>query len=202
VASTIDNDLLGTDITIGATTAIDIALESIDRLGVTASSHQRGFFVEVMGRDCGYLAAVVGIAGGAEAIIVPEQDMAPEAVAAEIRDAYQRGKSHAIIVVAEGARYDADALARYFEEHEARLGFDMRVCKLGHVQRGGVPGAADRLMATQLGAAAVQQLEIGTHGVLVGLRGGEVCTTPLDQVVGATKPVDARLLSLAKVLAR
>lgn len=202
VASTIDNDLLGTDITIGATTAIDIALESIDRLGVTASSHQRGFFVEVMGRDCGYLATVVGIAGGAEAIVVPEQEITPEAVAAEIRDAYQRGKSHALIVVAEGARYDADALARYFEAHEARLGFDMRVCKLGHVQRGGVPGAADRLLATQLGAAAVQQLEAGTHGVLVGLRGGEVCTTPLDQVVGATKPVDARLLTLAAVLAR
>jgi len=202
VASTIDNDLLGTDITIGATTAIDIALESIDRLGVTASSHQRGFFVEVMGRDCGYLATVVGIAGGAEAIVVPEQEITPEAVAAEIRDAYQRGKSHALIVVAEGARYDADALARYFEEHEARLGFDMRVCKLGHVQRGGVPGAADRLLATQLGAAAVQQLDAGTHGVLVGLRGGEVCATPLAQVVGATKPVDARLLSLAAVLAR
>ena len=202
VASTIDNDLLGTDITIGATTAIDIALESIDRLGVTASSHQRGFFVEVMGRDCGYLATVVGIAGGAEAIVVPEQEITPEAVAAEIRDAYQRGKTHAIIVVAEGAHYDADALARYFEEHEARLGFDMRVCKLGHVQRGGAPGAADRLLATQLGAAAVQQLEAGHHGVLVGQRGGELCTTPLAQVVGATKPVDPRLLAMAAVLAR
>jgi 6-phosphofructokinase 1 len=201
VASTIDNDLLGTDITIGATTAIDIALESIDRLGVTASSHQRGFFVEVMGRDCGYLATVVGIAGGAEAIIVPEQDFDPEAVAEEIRDAYQRGKSHAIIVVAEGAKHDADALSRYFVEHEARLGFDMRVCKLGHVQRGGVPGAADRLLATQLGAAAVEQLEAGTHGVLVGMRGCHVCTTPLDQVVGAIKPLDKGLLKIAAVLA-
>ena len=202
VASTIDNDLLGTDITIGATTAIDIALESIDRLGVTASSHQRGFFVEVMGRDCGYLATVVGIAGGAEAIVVPEQEMTPEEVATEIRDAYERGKSHAIVVVAEGAKHDADALARYFIEHEARLGFDMRVCKLGHVQRGGVPGAADRLLATRLGAAAVEQLAAGKHGILVGMRGDEVATTPLDQVVGAIKPLDTQLLKLAAVLAR
>jgi 6-phosphofructokinase 1 len=154
-----------------------------------------------MGRDCGYLATVVGIAGGAEAIIVPEQDFDPEAVAEEIRDAYQRGKSHAIIVVAEGAKHDADALSRYFVEHEARLGFDMRVCKLGHVQRGGVPGAADRLLATQLGAAAVEQLEAGTHGVLVGMRGCNVCTTPLDQVVGAIKPLDKGLLKIAAVLA-
>lgn len=202
VASTIDNDLLGTDITIGATTAIDVALESIDRLGVTASSHQRGFFVEVMGRDCGYLATVVGIAGGAESIVVPEQDTSPEAVATEIRDAYRRGKTHAIIVVAEGAKYGADALARYFDEHEAQLGFDMRVCKLGHVQRGGVPGAADRLLATQLGAAAVEQLDAGNHGVLVGMRCGQVSTTPLAEVVGATKPPDTRLLQLAAVLTR
>jgi 6-phosphofructokinase 1 len=202
VASTIDNDLLGTDITIGAVTAIDIALESVDRLGVTASSHQRGFFVEVMGRDCGYMAAIVGIGGGAEAIVVPEQDTDPEAVAAEIRDAYQRGKSHAIIIVAEGAKHDADALARYFQEHEAHLGFDMRVCKLGHVQRGGVPGAADRLLATRLGAAAVGQLDRGEHGVLVGMIGGQVSVTPLAEVVGRTKPLDRSLLELARTLAR
>jgi 6-phosphofructokinase 1 len=202
VASTIDNDLLGTDITIGAVTAIDIALESVDRLGVTASSHQRGFFVEVMGRDCGYLATIVGIAGGAEAIIVPEHETEPEAVAAEIRDAYQRGKSHAIVIVAEGAKHDADALAGYFRTHEARLGFDMRVCKLGHVQRGGVPGAADRLLATQLGAAAIEQLQANVHGVLVGMRGGQVSATPLTEVVGAIKPLDTRLLQLAQTLAR
>jgi 6-phosphofructokinase 1 len=202
VASTIDNDLLGTDITIGAVTAIDIALESVDRLGVTASSHQRGFFVEVMGRDCGYLATIVGIAGGAEAIIVPEQEAEPEAVAAEIRDAYQRGKSHAIVIVAEGAKHDADALSSYFQAHEARLGFDMRVCKLGHVQRGGAPGAADRLLATQLGAAAIEQLQANVHGVLVGMRGGQVSATPLAEVVGAIKPLDTRLLQLAQTLAR
>lgn len=202
VASTIDNDLLGTDITIGATTAIDVALESIDRLGVTASSHQRGFFVEVMGRDCGYLATVVGIAGGAESIVVPEQDTSPEAVATEIRDAYRRGKTHAIIVVAEGASYDAEGLAHYFREHKKRLGFDLRVTILGHVQRGGAPGAYDRLLATRLGFAAVQSLMEGAGGVLMGLRDGRITATPLHAVAGAKKPLDPSLFELLRTMAK
>jgi 6-phosphofructokinase 1 len=202
VASTIDNDLLGTDITIGATTAVDVALESVDRLRVTASSHRRGFLIEVMGRDCGYLAAMVGIAGGAELICVPELPQEPEAVAAEIHSAYQRGKAHALVVVAEGARYDADELAQYFKAHESRLGFDMRVCKLGHVQRGGAPGVSDRMLATRLGAAAAQHVERGEHGVLVGLIRGSVVATPLGEVVNRTKPLDLELLQLARTLAR
>ena len=202
VASTIDNDLLGTDITIGATTAIDVALESVDRLRVTASSHQRGFMVEVMGRDCGYLAAMVGIAGGAETICVPEAPFEPEDVVADIHAAYQRGKAHALVVVAEGAKYDADALAEYFKAHESRLGFDMRVCKLGHVQRGGAPGVSDRMLATRLGAAAVEHLDRGEHGVLVGLLDGRISATPLPEVVGRTKPLDLELLNLARTLAR
>jgi 6-phosphofructokinase 1 len=202
VASTIDNDLCGTDITIGATTAIDVALESVDRLRVTAASHHRGFLVEVMGRDCGYLAAMVGIAGGAEAICVPEFPQAPEAVAAEIHAAHQRGKSHALVVVAEGAPHDADALARWFDTHASRLGFDMRVCKLGHVQRGGAPGVTDRMLATRLGAAAVEQLARGAQGLLVGLVGGQVTATPLAEVCNRTKPLDLELLELARTLAR
>jgi 6-phosphofructokinase 1 len=202
VASTIDNDLLGTDVTIGATTAIDVALESVDRLRVTASSHRRGFLVEVMGRDCGYLAAMVGIAGGAEAICVPELPQQPEAVAAEIHEAYRRGKSHALVIVAEGAVHDADALAQYFKSHASRLGFDMRVCKLGHVQRGGAPGVSDRMLATRLGAAAVEHLSRGEHGVLIGLVGGQVQATPLPEVAGRTKALDLGLLQLAQTLAR
>lgn len=202
VASTIDNDLCGTDITIGATTAIDVALESVDRLRVTAASHRRGFLVEVMGRDCGYLAAMVGIAGGAEYICVPEQPHEPEDVAAEIHAAYQRGKSHALVVVAEGAPHDADELAQYFKTHASRLGFDMRVCKLGHVQRGGAPGVSDRMLATRLGAAAVEHLQRGEHGVLVGLVGGALRATPLAEVADRTKPLDPSLLALAQVLAR
>lgn len=202
VASTIDNDLPGSDITIGAATAIDVALESIDRLRTTASSLHRGFLVEVMGRNCGYLAAMAGIAGGAEAIVIPEAPSEPEAVAMELRDAYARGKSHAIVVVAEGAKYDAAALAKYFAEHHARLGFELRVCKLGHVQRGGSPGVGDRMLATRLGAAATDALQAGEHGVLVGVVDGRLVRTPLRDVVGRTKPLDTSLLELARVLAQ
>src|SRR6185437_2603564 len=116
VASTIENDLYGSEITIGVDTALNVALEAIDRIRVTASSHERAFLIEVMGRDCGYLALMAGIAGGAEAIVVPEAEQAPDAVAEELRDAYRRGKSHAIVVVAEGAKNNADELARYFNE--------------------------------------------------------------------------------------
>jgi 6-phosphofructokinase 1 len=202
VASTIDNDLLGTDITIGATTAVDVALESMDRLRVTASSHRRGFLIEVMGRDCGYLAATVGVAGGAEVICVPEQPITPEAVAAGVRDAYARGKTHALVVVAEGAAQNADTLAQYFKAHASGLGFDMRVCKLGHVQRGGAPGVSDRMLATRLGVGAVQQLCRGQHGVLIGLVGGQIQATPLAEIANRTKPVDLELLALAQTLAR
>src|SRR5690606_37809249 len=112
--STIDNDLYGSDISIGVDTALNIALEAIDRLKVTASSHQRAFLIEVMGRDCGYLALMAGIAGGAEAICIPEVEDTPQAVADTLQEAYSRGKSHGIVVVAEGAKYDADDLAQYF----------------------------------------------------------------------------------------
>jgi 6-phosphofructokinase 1 len=202
VASTIDNDLLGSDVTIGTTTAIDVALESVDRLRVTASSHGRVFLVEVMGRDCGHLATAVGIASGAEVIVTPESPSDPEQIAASIRAAYARGKSHAIAVVAEGAPDGVEALAQYFHAHQARLGFDFRICRLGHVQRGGAPGVSDRMLATRLGAAAVERLAAGEHGVLLGLVGGRVTATPLCDVVHGTKPVDAGLIELAHALAQ
>ncbi len=202
VASTIDNDLAGSDVTLGATTALDIALESIDRLRVTASAHGRVFLVEVMGRACGYLALMAGIAGGAEAIVIPEAEQSPEAVATAIREAYQRGKSHAIVIVAEGAAHDADALARYFTEHAERLGFELRVTKLGHVQRGGAPCGFDRLSATLLGAAAVRHLAAGRHGVLFGIVGGRVTATALSDVIHTVKPLDADFIQLAQVLSR
>jgi 6-phosphofructokinase 1 len=202
VASTIDNDLYGSEITIGVDTALNIALEAIDRLKVTASSHERAFLVEVMGRECGYLALNAGIAGGAEAIVIPEIEADPEALASELRDAYKRGKPHALIVVAEGARYNAETLARYFRENGKRLGFELRVTRLGHVQRGGVPGAFDRLLATRLGAAATEALSKGEHGVLVGLVKGEVISTPLEEVVAKKKSLDPWLLELAPILAR
>ncbi len=202
VASTIDNDLAGSEITIGVDTALNIALEAIDRLKVTASSHQRAFLVEVMGRECGYLALMAGIAGGAELSVIPEVDTDPEEVASIVRDAYKRGKPHALVVVAEGAKQDASALAAYFAIHRERLGFELRVTTLGHVQRGGSPGASDRLLATRLGAAATEQIALGRHGVLVGSLKGEIVPTPLAEIAGKAKPLDTSLIQLAGVLAQ
>ncbi len=201
VASTIDNDLVGSEPTIGVDTALDVALESIDRLKTTASSHRRAFLVETMGRKCGYLALVAGIAGGAEAVVVPEFETSPEAIADELQSAYRRGKSHAIVVVAEGATHNAESMAAWFREHEEDVGFSLRVTKLGYVQRGGTPGAFDRLLGTRLGAGAVELVAAGTFGRLVGLIKDEVTSTPYADVVGRTKSVDPKLLELARVMA-
>ncbi|WP_119067167.1 ATP-dependent 6-phosphofructokinase [Aggregatilinea lenta] len=202
IGSTIDNDLFGADITIGVDTALNIALEAIDRLKVTASSHQRAFLVETMGRNSGYLALMAGIAGGAEAVVLPEFKTEPELLADEIRQAYERGKAHAIIVVAEGASLDANELAHYFAEHEEKLGFSLRVTQLGHVQRGGMPGAFDRTLATRLGAKAVACLDAGDSGVIAVQRAGEITTVTHEDAVGKPKPLDAELYELARVLAK
>ena len=202
VASTIDNDIGGFDVTIGATTALDIALDAIDRLRVTAASHKRVFLVEVMGRDSGHLALAAGIASGAEAIVIPEIEIAPDAIAAEILDCYERGKSHAIVIVAEGARYNVEALSRYFREHQQRLGFELRITTLGHIQRGGTPGVFDLMIATRLGAAAVEQLRLDRHGILLGILDGKVTATDLSGVVNRKKSLDKPLYDLAAVLAR
>lgn len=200
VASTIDNDLAGSEITIGVDTALNIALESIDRLKITASSHQRAFLIEVMGRGCGYLALMAAIAGGAEACVIPEVDTTPEEIAEVLVQAYNKGKPHGIVVVAEGAKYNAEALEAYFKEHKARLGFDLRVTILGHVQRGGTPSAADRILASRLGAGAIDALAQGQSGVLVGWEKGALAVTPLETVVNAKKPLDLNLFELQRIL--
>jgi 6-phosphofructokinase 1 len=200
VASTIDNDLYGSDITIGVDTALNIALEAIDRLKITASSHQRAFLVEVMGRNCGYLAMMAAIAGGAEEMVLPEVEIDPEEIAATLAEAYERGKAHAIVVVAEGAKYNATALDEYFKQHRERLGFDLRVTILGHVQRGGSPQAYDRILVSRLGAGATEALARGEAGVLVGMIKGAVTTTPLAEVVNNPKKLDETLIALAKKL--
>ena len=202
VASTIDNDLYGSEMTIGVDTALNIALEAIDRLRVTAVSHQRAFLVEVMGRDCGYLALMAGLAGGADAVVIPEVETEPEELAMALRGAWERGKPHALVVVAEGARHNAEALVSYFDKNRERLGFPLRATTLGHVQRGGTPGAFDRLLATRFGAAAVESLASGEHGVLVVLRKGQITTTPLAEVVANKKQVDLRPLELVRMLAQ
>jgi 6-phosphofructokinase 1 len=201
IASTIDNDLYGSDITIGVDTALNIALEAIDRLKVTASSHQRAFLVEVMGRDSGYLALMAGIAGGAETVVIPEVDTDPNAIAQELIDAYNRGKTHGLVVVAEGAKDDAEKLAAFLKEKPNGVGFDVRVTTLGHVQRGGAPQAFDRILATQFGMKAMQCMMSGEHGVLVGMLGGVVSTTPLDVVTSNKKQLDLKLFEMSKVLA-
>jgi 6-phosphofructokinase 1 len=202
VASTIDNDLYGADITIGVDTALNIALEAIDRLRVTASSHRRGLLVEVMGRNCGYLALMAGLAGGAEAIVIPERELSPEHVADSILAAHQRGKKHALIVVAEGATNNAQRLEQYFKQNERRLGFELRATILGHVQRGGTPTAFDRLLATRLGVAAMETLIRNEHGVLVGLLDNRPRSTPLDEVIDRTKSLDLGLLDMAEMLSK
>ncbi len=202
VASTIDNDVATSEVTIGWTTAVGTALDAIDRLRTTASAHGRVFLVEVMGRASGHLALAAGLAGGAEAIVVPEVDLAPEAVAAQISACYERGKSHAIVVVAEGSRFNADALAAHFVAHRERLGFELRVTKLGHIQRGGAPCAYDRLVASQLGAAAAECAIAGDRGVTFGIANGRVSRSPLTAVVDATRSLDLKLFDLARVLAQ
>lgn len=200
IASTIDNDLCGTEMTIGVDTALNIALEAVDRLKVTASSHQRAFLIEVMGRKCGYIALMTGIAGGAEYILIPEVETDPEVVAESLRLAYEHGKAHAIIVVAEGAKYNAEALIRYFEKHEDRLGFKIRATILGHVQRGGTPGAFDRILASRFGSGAIEAIDRGEFGVLVGLNKSQITTTPLEEVVGKTKEISPEMVKLARTL--
>jgi len=200
VASTIDNDLSGTDLTIGVDTALNVALESIDRIRTTARSMRRVFIVEVMGRECGYLALAAGLAGGAEVIVAPECDLEPADVAARLESAGERGKRRAIVVVAEGARNNAHRLFEHFRAHHGAL-LDPRLTVLGHVQRGGRPTAFDRLLATRLAARAVELLLDGTRSHLVGLCQGVASATPLKEVVGRPKVLPPELLALAETLA-
>src|SRR3954471_194559 len=155
IASTIDNDLFGTDITIGCDTAINVTLEAIDHLRTTGSSHNRAFLVECMGRDCGYLALLAGLAGGAEVISIPESEVSPHDIAERLLAAYERGKTHAIVVIAEGVKCGTKEILAHFESDREMVGFELRATTLGHVVRGAPPSAFDRLLATRLGVAAV-----------------------------------------------
>ncbi len=200
IASTIDNDLFGSEITIGVDTALNVALEAVDRLKVTASSHQRAFLLEVMGRDCGYLALMTALAGGAEAVIIPEVNINPDDVADLLMKAYEKGKAHAIVIVAEGAEYNAEKLSAYYKKHQERLGFDLRIAILGHIQRGGTPSAYDRILASRLGSGAVEAMARGETGVLVGWVQSRIKTTPLETVVNSKKEIDRSLVDLARIL--
>jgi len=199
VPGTIDNDLYGTDFTIGFDTAVNTALDAIDRIRDTAASHERVFFIEVMGRHAGFIALNVGLAGGAEMIALPEVSTGPDEIAEQIRVSEAKGKSSSIIVVAEGAYPGgADTLMKAAQEIYP---FDGRVTVLGHIQRGGSPTAHDRVLASRLGAAAAETLIAGTSGVMLGEVEGEIALTPLAEAVEKRKPINQSLYELAGILA-
>lgn len=201
VPGSIDNDINGTDLAVGVDTTLNTILDAIDRIKDTASSHQRAFLVEVMGRDCGYLALQSGLAGGAELILVPEREGPTlESIAEEVLDAYMRGKSHCIIVIAEGWKPGTKAVQEYLLNRREELGFDVRVTVLGHVQRGGRPSVFDRTLATRMGAMAVEALLSGESGKMVALRGNGLELFPLVEAVKQLKPLDSMLLELAEVM--
>lgn len=190
----IDNDIAGTDMSIGVDTALNTILRALDALRDTASSHERAFLLEVMGRNCGYLAAVGGILGGAEMICIPEVPFELEDVAKVVSDSYVQGKNHALIVVAEGALHDIHQIADHLRQHE--VGFDVRLTILGHVQRGGRPSAFDRLLSTRLGVAAVKELLAGNSGVMVGLKGRKIDTVPLEEATSRQREVNTEYVDL------
>jgi 6-phosphofructokinase 1 len=200
VPATIDNDVVGTDIAIGVDTALNTILDAIDKIKDTASSHQRAFLIETMGRDSGYLALMGGIAGGAEMVLIPEVETTLEEIAQGLLDAYVRGKAHCIIVAAEGHKPSTQAVADYLQERQEELGFEVRVTVLGHIQRGGAPLAFDRLLATRLGAAAVRELQEGNHGQIAGLIGNEIVLTPLEDVLTRRKEIDRSLCELSTIM--
>ncbi len=200
VPGTIDNDVYGTDSTIGFDTAVNTALEAIDRLRDTAEAHQRLFFVEVMGRTRGFIALAVGVAGGAEDVLVPEVRTDLNELAANISAQLAAGKRASIVVVAEGD--DAGHAFEVADKLGQHLVMDYRVCVLGHIQRGGAPTAQDRLLASKLGAGAVLTLLEGRTGVMVGLVNAKVVETPFQQTWSTRKDLDTELLYLMKVLAK
>ncbi len=200
IASTIDNDLVGSDPSLGMHTAANVALEAIGQIKTTASSHQRAFVVETMGRDFGCLALAVGVAGGAEAIVIPEREIEPEILEKMIQESYERGKSHVIVVVAEGAKNNADRLAGYFDARKHEMGFSLRITKLGYVQRGGAPVLYDRLLGTRLGVEAIQLLTRNQYGCVVGVINDQIVHTPYLEITGKHKEMSCGLLALADML--
>ncbi len=199
VPATIDNDIYGTDETIGYDTAVNTALHAIDNIRDTATSHDRLFFVEVMGRQAGFIALSVGAAGGAEMVLVPEHDISIHEIRDTILDGIKHGKTSSIIVVAEG---DEEGGALEIAQKVRELGgVECRATILGHTQRGGRPTARDRILASELGAAAVDALVDGESGKMVGRVNAEIVLTPLPDSWERKKPFDQRLYDLALALA-
>ena len=200
VPASIDNDIYGTDMCIGVDTALNTIVDAIDKIRDTASSHNRAFLVETMGRMSGYLAVQAGIVTGAEMVLIPEDKTPPEEVAHAIELAYQRGKTHAIIVVAEGYEPHTLELGKMIDDMD--IGFTTRVTILGHIQRGGKPTAFDRLLATRFGVKSVEFLLEGKLGVMAGMVGREIQPIPISEVVSNTKSISADYIRMAHILSR
>jgi 6-phosphofructokinase 1 len=196
---TIDNDLAGTDKTIGYDTAVNTAVEAIDRIRDTASSHDRLFFVEVMGRDTGFIAMACAVAGGAEYVMLPEVVQGIDELVEALNKA-SHTKSSSIVVVAEGDE-QGGALEVARKVMERTTGYEIRTTVLGHLLRGGSPTAEDRLLASVLGVAAVERLLAGGHGAMAGLVNGQVMFTPFEEAIGGRKTVDPGLYRVLSILA-
>jgi 6-phosphofructokinase 1 len=196
VASTIDNDLYGTEISIGVNSALDVALEAIDRLKVTAASHERAFIVEVMGRERGFLASTVGVTVGAEVIIVPENECNLDEVIKVIKENKRKGKRAGIIVAAEGCGKVSE-LAKAIEEQTTA---EVRLTILGYVQRGGSPTARSRLLASLFAEKAVELLCKGQGNRAVGLQKGKIGSVDLEESCRKAKPIDTSLIRINEML--
>jgi 6-phosphofructokinase 1 len=196
----IDNDIWGTNIAIGTDTAMNTIMDAVDKLRDTASSHQRAFLIETMGRNSGYLAVMAGIVCGAEITLIPEVPITVEEVAAAVEDAYKRGKTHAIIINAEGSGIRTTDLSQAIDRMD--VGFKTRVTILGHIQRGGSPTAYDRLLASRMGVKAVEALIEGKHGVMAGLKSRGIEFVPLADVTSNKRQINMEYYHMARVLAR
>ncbi|RZA06486.1 MAG: 6-phosphofructokinase [Proteobacteria bacterium] len=199
IPGTIDNDIAGTEATLGFDTAVNNAIDAIDKIRDTASAHERTFLVEVMGRNSGYIALDVGIGGGAEAIILPEQKLPVREVAARIKRGLDRGKTSSIVVMAEG--HESGGSMRLAEELKTRYGIEAKVCILGHIQRGGSPTARDRRLGSVMGVVAVKALLDGYTDVMVGVEGDSEVLVPIPQTVKRSAKIRKDLIRMAEILA-
>jgi len=199
IPGTIDNDIYGTDYTIGYDTALNTVVEVIDKIRDTASSHNRLFFIEVMGRDAGFIALNTGIGSGAEEILIPEQDLGLDRLEESLTRGRDKGKTSSIVVVTEGEKIGKSVfeLADYIKE--AYPAYDIRVSVLGHMQRGGSPSCSDRVLASRLGVAAVECLLDRVSGVMVGVINNEVATTGLNKAIKLNNEIDKELLRVAEI---
>ncbi|MFZ7104668.1 MAG: 6-phosphofructokinase [Peptococcaceae bacterium] len=196
VPGTIDNDIHGSELTIGFDTAVNTVVEAINRIRDTATSHERIFLVEVMGRNSGWIALESGLAGGAESILVPEIKPDYNEVVDKLKRGLTRGKRHSIIIVAEGV----ESAYKVSAEIKKRIGLDTRVTVLGHIQRGGTPTAVDRIIASKMGGLAVQLLMQGKSNLMTGVVGNEMVTVSLEEAVGTKKSLDLEVYRLAGIL--